>query len=129
MGFKNRGFRAFTWEEVDTIRAAYARGESQGSLARLYGVTVNTIARMVRGETYQVDSRTKTEQPLVRPMNVNYHDPHQMKMAAERIQKGIEQNPGPLTEQPYWMTDEMWGEYQEKLSGSQNQLEPGKVGE
>ena len=43
-----------TWAQVDEIRARYVRGVvTQKALAREYGVGLNTIARVVRHETYR----------------------------------------------------------------------------
>ena len=42
-----------TAEQVYTIRERYDAGETQGALAREYGVTIGTIGRAVRGETHQ----------------------------------------------------------------------------
>ena len=38
---------------VDEMREAYQDGESQGSLARRFGVSVGTVGRIVRGESWQ----------------------------------------------------------------------------
>lgn len=38
---------------VQTIRVEYAAGASQSTLARRYQLSINTIGRMVRGETWQ----------------------------------------------------------------------------
>lgn len=80
----NRGLRAFTWAEVDAIRRRYAEGESQGKLARAYCVTINTIGRIVRGETYVENSRVGVDQPYGRP-HVDLNDPESVKKLGERI--------------------------------------------
>lgn len=38
---------------VQTIRVEYAAGASQSTLARRYQLSINTIGRIVRGETWQ----------------------------------------------------------------------------
>lgn len=38
---------------VDEMREAYQDGESQGALARRFGVSVGTVGRIVRGESWQ----------------------------------------------------------------------------
>ena len=58
----NQGKAAFNMAEVEGIRARYAQGETQGALAREFGVSVNTIARMVRGETYPQKPRMGVRQ-------------------------------------------------------------------
>lgn len=48
-----RGKRLLTPAQVAEIHRRYAMGASQGALAREFRVSVMTIGRLVRGETYQ----------------------------------------------------------------------------
>lgn len=72
----NHGLRAFTMDEVRGIRARYAQGESQATLAREFRVNTTTIARMVRHETYQEDSRTGLSQAHATVAGQHAADPH-----------------------------------------------------
>lgn len=49
---KNSKAAKLTLEQVQDIREHYANGATQGSLCRYYGVTIGTIGRIVRGETW-----------------------------------------------------------------------------
>jgi hypothetical protein len=49
--FNTRSAR-LTGEEVLQIREEYEKGTTQGELCRKYQVSVNTIGRIVRGETW-----------------------------------------------------------------------------
>ena len=44
---------ALNWMRVRELREAYAGGETQGSLSKRFGVSVITIGRIVRGESWQ----------------------------------------------------------------------------
>lgn len=46
-----------TLDQVGTIRRAYDAGATQGELARHFGVTIGTIGRVVRGETWVGQAR------------------------------------------------------------------------
>lgn len=56
------------WEKVREIRSLYKSGWSQGRIAREFYVSINTIARVVRGESWQepgmVLGREMTEEEL-----------------------------------------------------------------
>lgn len=49
-------------EQVLEIRQAYSQGETQGSLCRRFGVSVGTIGRIVRGETWNQYQGPRAEQ-------------------------------------------------------------------
>ena len=49
---RRRAAAVFSDEEVRQIRAALSSGQTRKELARLYGVGVETIARLARGDTY-----------------------------------------------------------------------------
>lgn len=51
-GRRNTKARKLTAYEVQQIRKAYAEGETQGALARAYGMSVGQIGRIVRGESW-----------------------------------------------------------------------------
>lgn len=51
-GRRNTKARKLTAYEVQQIRKAYEAGETQGSLARAYGMSVGQIGRIVRGESW-----------------------------------------------------------------------------
>jgi hypothetical protein len=40
-------------EQVQEIRQRYSQGETQGSLCRAFNVSIGTIGRIVRGETWK----------------------------------------------------------------------------
>lgn len=87
MAQRNAGRRTFTMQEAAYIRQCYLKGESQGSLARKYRVTLNTIGRLVRGETYIEASRTQLEQPHSEDVvsgQLDYHDEEKMEEQTER---------------------------------------------
>ena len=44
---------ALNWMKVRELREAYGGGETQGSLSKRFGVSVITIGRIVRGESWQ----------------------------------------------------------------------------
>ena len=46
-----------TLSQVGEIRRAYAEGVTQGALCRYYGVSIGTIGRIVRGETWTGQAR------------------------------------------------------------------------
>lgn len=50
-----------TAEQVLEIRQRYSQGETQGSLCREFGVSVGTIGRIVRGETWKQFSGPRAE--------------------------------------------------------------------
>lgn len=52
-------------EQVLRIRELYGAGYSQGSLARTFQVTIGTIGRIVRGESWQ--GIANAPEPLVNP--------------------------------------------------------------
>lgn len=49
-------------EQVLEIRQRYAAGETQGSLCRTFSVSVGTIGRIVRGETWNQYQGPRAEQ-------------------------------------------------------------------
>ncbi len=49
---RRRAAAVFSDEEVRQIRAALSSGQTRKELARLYGVGVETIAKLARGDTY-----------------------------------------------------------------------------
>lgn len=57
---------------VQAIRDRYEAGDSQGKLARLYGVSINTIGRIVRGESWNsVPNGQEAELPPLLPEQAN----------------------------------------------------------
>lgn len=50
--------------EVLDIRIKFADGATQGSLAREYGVTVGTIGRITRGETWQQFTKVESQREI-----------------------------------------------------------------
>lgn len=48
-GFKGK----LDWAAVRELRGAYERGETQGSLSKRFRVSVVTVGRIVRGESWQ----------------------------------------------------------------------------
>ena len=57
--FSRRNTKAakLSLSQVQDIREAYAQGATQSALCRHYGVTVGTIGRIVRGETWVGQAR------------------------------------------------------------------------
>lgn len=84
-----RGYRAFTWEEIRAIRARYMAGDSQSTLAREYHVAINTIGRIVRGESYIENSRTRIEQPQTPRYDFQADDPQSRQEMIDRIAAGL----------------------------------------
>ena len=66
MGFGNRNTKSakLTLTKVAEIRERYETGETQGSLARMFGVSIGQIGRIVRGESWQ---QREAQAPLVVP--------------------------------------------------------------
>jgi hypothetical protein len=58
-GPKNPGAK-LTWDVVRKMRDDYSRGVSQGKLAVRYRVSVNTVGRIVRNESWQEGTRPLT---------------------------------------------------------------------
>ena len=56
-----------TGEQVLSMRNRYAAGESQGSLARDFGVSVGTVGRIVRGESWQGTKANASARPSTLP--------------------------------------------------------------
>ena len=61
-GKGNTSASKLTNEQVWAIREQYLEGKSQGALARAFGIHVNTVGRIVRGE-----SRGNIEPPRREP--------------------------------------------------------------
>jgi hypothetical protein len=57
----NRGAK-LTGQQVLALRQLYADGATQGSLARRYGISVNQIGRIVRGESWTQYQMIETRQ-------------------------------------------------------------------
>lgn len=60
----NLGARKLTSEQVAEIRQHYAEGATQGALARHFKVTIGTIGRIVRGESWQGGIRQRDRSGL-----------------------------------------------------------------
>lgn len=62
-GFKKGNSRAgkITPAEVFEMREAYAAGDSQGTLARRFQLSVGQVGRIVRGESWQQYSHEPSE--------------------------------------------------------------------
>lgn len=69
------------WQIVREMREAFAQGATQGSLCRKYGVSINTVARIVRGEAW-IDKEAK---PILR-----WTDPPTPEMTADEIAASAE---------------------------------------
>ena len=53
--------------KVEEMREAYAKGESQSSLCRKYGVSIGTGGRVVRGESWQGGEAARERGLAIRP--------------------------------------------------------------
>lgn len=51
------------WAKVREMRALYAGGWTQGALCRDFGVSINTVGRIVRGETWLENGRGAVDRP------------------------------------------------------------------
>ena len=79
MGFRNTKAAKLTPSQVVEIRTRYAEGETQAHLSRVFGVGVQQIGRIVRGEAWQGKA----------PAEVKRKSPHEIAQSVwEKIQMG-----------------------------------------
>jgi len=80
------GKRALTWEEVDEIRS-YCNHKSCGELSKMYGVTPQTIAKVLLYKRHKLSSRPSHMPPP--PI----HDAYVSKQSMRRIDIDIRDLP------------------------------------
>lgn len=71
----NKKAAKLTVEQVAEIRRLYGEGYTQGSICRHFGVTIGTIGRIVRGESW-------AEAPMTRELTALEHKGIQQRMLA-----------------------------------------------
>lgn len=69
----NRAAARMTPTQVLEIRERYAAGESQGALARRFGLNINTVGKIVRRESWSWLAAGATPQEASDPPPVIHH--------------------------------------------------------
>lgn len=100
-----------TPEQVLEIRERYSQGETQGSLCRAFSVSIGTIGRIVRGETWNQHAGPRAEQTL----NLPPTSQEQIDASFQRLQEQLGQVPDPNRPSRGDPTEERSAEVLEKL--------------
>lgn len=72
-GKRNMAARKLDSKKVEEIRCAYDEGETQGSIARRYGMSAVQIGRIVRGESWNASAKVHAQRTAPLP-NTERHE-------------------------------------------------------
>jgi len=90
-----------TADQVLAMRERYARGETQGSLARAFHLSVGQVGRIVRGESWQEYGHIPTDQEIESQMALERANPAPLSQdELAHLVDVIEEKPAPPTTHP-----------------------------